>query len=34
MRDADPVGQLLKRPAALAPRQPNTRAEQPGCLPP
>ena len=30
VRDSDPVGQLLKRPAALKPRQPDTTAEKPG----
>ena len=28
MRHANPVGQLLKRPAALTPRQPDASAEQ------
>jgi len=30
--DTDSVGQLLKCPAALTPRQPDTSAEQLGCL--
>jgi hypothetical protein len=32
MRDADPLGQLLKCPAAFTSRQPDTSAEQSGCL--